>query len=131
MIRQVTYISTAKTPVSPRLLSEIEAIAQRKNTANGLSGLLLFDGVRFLQVLEGPSALVDVTLTAIRADDRHFGFVMLRDQMVEIPSFPIWSMLCRRLNSDQDLRALVRRSMNGADKMTRALFESFTQVRAI
>lgn len=129
MLRQIIYISTARTPVAGTLLADIERAAQRNNRRGELSGLLLFDGVRFLQVIEGPPDRLEPAMRTIRADPRHFGLVLLRDRTVETRAFPQWAMLCRRTDGQTGLAELVAKHMTGADPTTRALFESFAEIR--
>lgn len=129
MFRQVIYISTAKTPVPDGLLADIERASLRNNVAADLSGLLLFDGVRFLQVIEGPADRLEPMMRRIRENERHFGIVMLRDHEVETRGFPGWAMLCRTLDDPTTLPELVTRHMASADKTTRALFEGFAKIR--
>lgn len=130
MFRQVTYISTAKAPVLPSLLADIERSALRNNVRAELSGLLLFDGVRFLQVLEGTAERIAPTLAIIQADPRHFGMVVLRDATLDARGFPGWAMLCRDVTGKENISDLVGKYLAGADKTTRALFASFAQIRA-
>jgi hypothetical protein len=129
MFRQITYISTARLPVAETLLADVERVALRNNAVAGLSGLLLFDGVRFLQVLEGPDHVITPILADIQADPRHFGMVTLRDRMVDARGFPGWAMLCRDVSGKADITDLIARYVAGADKSTRALFESFAAIR--
>jgi Sensors of blue-light using FAD len=129
MFRQITYISTAKAPVLSSLLADIERSAQRNNARTELSGLLLFDGVRFLQVLEGTAERIAPTLAIIQTDPRHFGMVVLRDCTVETRGFPGWAMLCRDMSGKENISDLVGKYLADADKTTRALFASFAQIR--
>ena len=131
MLRQITYISTAQVGVGGPLLGTIERKAQRNNVISGLSGLLMFDGVRFLQVLEGEPAAVQSTFDRIAKDSRHFGLVMLSDRELKQRSFGGWAMLCRDVSGESaDLVELIAPFVRDADKSTRALFESFAKIRA-
>ena len=130
MLRQITYISTARSGFDDALFREIERHAQRWNAAMGLSGLLMFDGVRFLQVLEGHAGAVQSTFERIADDPRHFALVTLRDQQVEERSFGGWAMLCRDVSGRaSSLAELIGPFVRDADKTTRALFESFAEIR--
>ena len=130
MLRQITYISTAQ-PVAPdNLLSNIERHAQRSNAVNGLTGLLMFDGVRFLQVLEGRADAVQSTFDRIAKDPRHFALVVLRDREIAEQVFAGWAMLCRDVSADEKpLVEMIAPFVRNTDKSTRALFESFANIR--
>jgi hypothetical protein len=91
VIEQILYIST----VSPHETVDLETIlatARRNNRANGITGLLMYNGKRFLQVLEGPSDAIDATFNRIRRDTRHRGQVLLARRTIEQREFGDWSM---------------------------------------
>ena len=130
-MRQLTYISSVPLPAAPTLFADIERVSLRNNSRAGLSGLLLFDGVRFLQVIEGQPDIVDMTFRRIAADPRHRAIVMLKDAEVERASFGGWAMLCRRAGDIRNpLPSLITPFLAQADRSTRAQFESFVQIRA-
>jgi len=129
-MRQITYISTARLGVGETLAS-IERYAIQRNSREDLSGLLLFDGVRFLQVIEGPEEAVAAAFERISGDPRHIALVMLRDRTVDYRSFGGWAMLCRAADQvDGALAKLVTAFVRTADPSTRALFESFAEIRS-
>lgn len=128
-MRQITYISTARLG-DHETMATIERYAIRRNTREDLSGLLLHDGVRFLQVIEGPEDAVAAAFKRISADPRHFALVVLRDRTIDSRSFGGWAMLCRTTGQvDGELVRLVTSFVRTADPSTRALFESFAQIR--
>ena len=93
--------------------------------------MLLYDGVRFLQVIEGPEDAVAVAFERISADPRHIAVVVLRDRTVDYRSFGGWAMLCRAPDQvDDALAKLVTAFVRTADPTTRGLFESFAQIRS-
>jgi len=90
-IEQILYISTVS-PSEMVNLSAILAVARRNNSANDITGLLMFNGKRFLQVLEGPSEAIDATFERIRRDPRHRGQVLLARKTIPQREFGDWSM---------------------------------------
>jgi len=55
-------------------LNQVQAILRSSRTNNppaGLTGVLLFDGTKFLQVVEGPSHEVERLCELIASDNRH------------------------------------------------------------
>lgn len=129
-MRQITYISTARLRDGDTLAT-IERYAVRRNSREDLSGLLLYDGVRFLQVIEGPESAVAAAFDRISADPRHDALVILRDCTVNYRSFGGWAMLCRSADQvDGALAKLVTAFVRTADPSTRGLFESFAQFRS-
>lgn len=130
-VRQITYISTLRAGHDSGAFAEIERQSLRRNATAGLSGLLLFDGRRFLQVLEGAEEAVAETYARIGRDPRHHAVVVLADKQVAAPSFGGWAMLCRDVTRpEQDLGALLQPYLAQADRNTKATFESFAEIRA-
>jgi hypothetical protein len=70
-VKQIIYISTARNafPDAAMIRSVLE-VSRRNNARDGLTGLLLVGGRRFLQVLEGPEAALEIAFARIRADER-------------------------------------------------------------
>ncbi len=92
MLYQLTYISTARATL---ILADVEGILQtsrRRNALNGVTGLLIFDGKRFLQALEGSLEAVEATFSRIAVDQRHRGLVKLSSRHVDAREFGNWSM---------------------------------------
>jgi len=76
LVSQYLYISTA--PSLSR--AEVEAILSssvRNNPGKGITGLLLYNGRNFLQLLEGDEAELVVLMLRITHDPRHSGLVIL------------------------------------------------------
>ena len=61
-------------------------------SATACRGLLLYDGTRFLQYLEGPASTVDVTMARIIADQRHFAHSVLIEEEISERQFADWDM---------------------------------------
>lgn len=92
MLFQISYISTARPTI---ILSDVEGIleiSRRKNAANDVTGLLAFDGKRFLQVLEGSLEAVEDTFSRIARDSRHKALVRLSSRHVDQREFGNWAM---------------------------------------
>ena len=78
--------------------------ATRNNAAAGITGLLLFNGQNFLQLLEGEQDAVDSLLDRVESDPRHSGVVVVTDLEIAERSFPDWSMRLLRLADEAELR---------------------------
>lgn len=89
---QLIYASAAVKPFTPEGLSTLLAKARKKNKAVRVTGMLLYHGGSFLQVLEGPEEAVTELFKVIEKDPRHANVrVLLRDG-IETPEFDEWSM---------------------------------------
>jgi len=129
---QLTYISSVP-PRTPVDVEDILRVSRRNNGAAGVTGLLLFDGRRFLQALEGEAALVNATYQRIKTDPRHRAIVLLSSNDVQARAFGAWSMAAQRVSAAkgstvaEQIDAL---TAEVADANLRELFRSFAQVRA-
>ena len=127
---QITYISTARGRVGTADLAGILARSRANNTRDGITGLLFYDGKRFLQALEGEPTKVEHAVARIRADQRHAAVVVLSRRDIDTREFGQWAMACRDLPADED-KMLERLGdlVQDASPAVRATFTSFAQVR--
>ena len=56
---RLAYVSTCRTRLSAEDMQDVLESAIRNNQEAGVSGTLLFNGMNFLQILEGPEAEVE------------------------------------------------------------------------
>lgn len=68
------FLSEFSPDADPAEISRIVRVSRQQNAAAGLSGLLIFDGTLFCQVLEGPEAAVRRAVIDVEADPRHTQF---------------------------------------------------------
>ncbi|CAN5297461.1 hypothetical protein BH10PSE15_BH10PSE15_07020 [soil metagenome] len=129
---QIIYISTAAPVVTDAELSRILASSRRINARGDITGLLFFNGRRFLQALEGPEAAVDATIARIKTDRRHMALVVLSRRMVDARDFGSWAMAAPAVN-DADAAAAIAKVDTltaGASANIRAQFTSFARLQA-
>ena len=115
MLRQLLYVSSSTPPQTRVALDPIYDSSRHNNALDGVTGLLLSDGYRFVQVLEGSPEAVDETMARIRQDPRHERIEVLSDKAVAAREFGQWSMADRRRGEradefDERLRTLMRRA---------------------
>jgi hypothetical protein len=128
-MEQITYISTSRHgEPSEADVQSILSASRRNNARDGLGGVLVLGGRRFLQVLEGPTEALDQAYTRIRADPRHFALVELGRKPITTRSFPNWDMGFES-DASANLEAVVGRLVEGvADPSLRAQLLSFAQM---
>jgi len=73
-------------------LIELLEVCRRNNEAAQITGMLLYKGGNFIQVLEGEREAVRSVYERINLDPRHRGVLRLLEQTVEQRQFPNWSM---------------------------------------
>ncbi|EOW6771498.1 diguanylate phosphodiesterase [Cronobacter muytjensii] len=80
MLSTLIYRSRAKGDIDQASLAAIVRQAQTRNAQMQVSGILVFDGDQFLQVLEGPLSSVEALFARISQDERHdFVVELMRD----------------------------------------------------
>ena len=70
---QFLYVSRLTPGCTWKVVKEIAATARLHNPAHGITGALLFDGVRFCQLIEGREADLQALAHNISKDTRHTG----------------------------------------------------------
>jgi hypothetical protein len=70
-VLHVVYVSTLSPDFDHTLFATICRTSRTRNAQQGVTGLLLFDGLQFVQWLSGPHAKVTALMAAIARDERH------------------------------------------------------------
>ncbi|HWI85976.1 MAG TPA: BLUF domain-containing protein [Sphingomonas sp.] len=129
---QITYISTARPGLPATAIEDILEASRRNNAAAGITGLLLYDGYRFMQALEGDDAQVVLAFDLIKADPRHRAVVLLSTRVVQARAFGNWEMAGQRVSiaSGETVPELIDSlTEEVADPIMRDLFRSFARIR--
>ena len=91
-LKTLTYTSLARLDLTDGDLRDIHQAARHLNALDGITGLLVFDGTRFLQILEGAEDATDSLVARLRRDPRHSAFEIRDERFTDARSFPDWSM---------------------------------------
>jgi hypothetical protein len=73
---RLIYMSFVSADADPLCVREIVREARNKNGKQAVTGLLIYDGIRICQYLEGPEDAVYSLSERIRKDDRHLAFAV-------------------------------------------------------
>ncbi|MEW6382571.1 MAG: BLUF domain-containing protein [Pseudomonadota bacterium] len=118
-IRAVVYVSSVgeeiagdKLGLSNGKLDQIVDDAARFNRNAGVTGVLLFDGERFFQYLEGPEDGVSVAYSRVLSASSHNSVVELQRGRVGQRRLPFWPMKWLPVESD-DLRRVAYADWTG------------------
>lgn len=95
----LTYTSLARLDLEDEDLAAIMKTARRMNALNSVTGLLIFNGTHFLQVIEGPHSSIDELMSRLRDDSRHHHVEIRDEHDIEQRCFPDWSMELVRVQS--------------------------------
>jgi hypothetical protein len=90
MIRRLAYVSRPRPGLSPVEIPRLISACRRHNESEGICGVLLFTGMNFAQLIEGPWEPVVELWRRIRADDRHCNIVTFLDEPAPSPWFSDW-----------------------------------------
>lgn len=91
MLCQYLYISTAPS-LSREEVESILSSSTRNNAERGITGLLLYNGRNFLQLLEGEEAELIALMVRISHDPRHSGISILDKRAIDVRSCAGWAM---------------------------------------
>ena len=90
--KSLTYTSLAALDLAADDLEAIHRTAREVNALEGITGLLIFNGTHFLQIIEGSPEAIDELVERLRRDRRHSGFEIRDERLADERSFPDWSM---------------------------------------
>lgn len=91
-LRAIAYVSQSKPDLSAERLQTLVEDAARFNKLAGVTGVLLNDGERFLQYIEGPPDGIDSVYERILQASSHVDIVELARGRVGQRQFPYWAM---------------------------------------
>ena len=91
-LKSLTYTSLARLDLTGGDVAAIHETARHLNALDGITGLLLFNGRRFLQIIEGSEEAIDNLVERLRRDSRHSALEVRDERFVAERSFPDWSM---------------------------------------
>ena len=98
---QITYISTATVTMTTESLMDILNTARLNNISLGVSGMLLFTGTEFIQILEGNEQVVEKLLEKIKTDHRHKNFRIIEKKKITVREYAEWTMGFRRVDKQE------------------------------
>ncbi len=92
-MKRLTYISRIVSDDPERDLREIERVSQRNNARDGITGVLIYAGGYFFQLIEGEDAAIDDLYARLLRDPRHTDMVLIQTELnVSERLFPTWAM---------------------------------------
>ncbi len=133
MLHHLVYVSTASRVLDVTQLDALLEVSRRNNSAAGVTGLLVYGGGNFMQLLEGPQAQVEKIYARIVSDPCHFDQTVLLGVDTGERWCADWAMAYSRRDDRREIegfRALVTNisgALQGvdADSLGRRLMERF------
>jgi uncharacterized membrane protein (DUF373 family) len=98
---QTIYISTPTRPMTTDDLMDILNNARLNNVRMGVSGMLLYTGSEFIQILEGEDKVIEELLDTIKRDPRHRDFRIVDKKKITKREYAEWTMGFKRIDKDE------------------------------
>ena len=92
MLIEFIYTSTASEPFSWTELEVLRHECEQRNHIEKITGMLLYDGKHFMQVLEGQEKKVLSLFELIKSDPRHNNIEALIHNPIDKRNFGDWAM---------------------------------------
>lgn len=105
---EILYVSTLSPEAPLSVVGDIAARARLANAERDITGLLIFDGMRFCQQFEGGQKQVLALLERIRQDSRHFNLQVLHHGELAARRFRQFSLGYCMVEDDDVLEAMER-----------------------
>jgi hypothetical protein len=103
---QLVYVSTARAGLGAGDFEGLMSQARARNRGDGITSLLIYDGQRFLQVLEGPEQHVERCFARLALDPRHSALDIVALRSILIPAFGTWDLQFHRIDQGYNASAL-------------------------
>lgn len=91
-LKQLIYTSKALPQVKTQDIEDIWEQSAVNNKKHGVTGVLLFNKFKFVQILEGDCAAISSLYHLITQDKRHHDVLLIGCQDIVERDFPFWSM---------------------------------------
>lgn len=103
-MQALLYTSVARAGLGGGDVFNIIQSSAKRNPERGVTGFLVYQGGKFLQLVEGEEAALDALLSDLASDPRHHSIEVIKRQAIEKRSFPDWRM--KRVVGSKDDAAL-------------------------
>ena len=91
-LKSLTYTSLAGLDLQASDLEDIHRTARETNALDGITGLLIFNGTHFLQIIEGSEQAIGDLIEKLHRDRRHSSLEIRDERAIDERSFPDWAM---------------------------------------
>lgn len=142
-IYKLIYLSSETKSFNEHELLAILEKSIINNKKKGITGVLLYSGGNFIQLLEGSKKEVEALFAKIRADKRHTNIIRLMAEYSDKRDFPDWKMGFRKITptmAEQKIvgfsrllegNELAESEMQNLSKKVKVLFNTFRRVASL
>ena len=117
-LKILTYTSWARAGIRQDAVDAILASSRVNNPLDGITGVLIFNGTAFMQILEGSEAAIDSLTARLLNDPRHSNIAIRDTRLIDARTFPNWSMAYLQLEGE---------TFHGKDEVIKALSRDLPQ----
>ncbi|MDK2597261.1 BLUF domain-containing protein [Pseudoalteromonas obscura] len=122
---ELIYISTVTTPLCDEELESLRRQCAAANQLRGISGMLLYDGHHFMQVIEGERPRVEQLFEHIKQDKRHINVEALICNPIKKRNFRKWAMGLIDLDKNPSYREVKKSRPHRRLPLSYKLLKSF------
>jgi hypothetical protein len=120
-LHEILYCSVLAADQPPTAVGQIVTQARARNAEDGITGLLVFDGMRFCQHVEGPRKQVLRLLHRIESDPRHVQIRVVYEGALAQRRYERFEMGLAEVDEDNDDDLGAIHQLDGAEALTRFL----------
>lgn len=91
-MKAVSYSSFASPGLQPAELETLIAQSLANNARDGVTGVLMFNGAAFVQLVEGPEDAIDRLVQRIATDERNCQMEVRDERRLNARIFPDWTV---------------------------------------
>lgn len=107
-LKRLVYVSRPTSHITEMNVQRIQWSSQVRNRRLDITGMLVFTGRHFAQVLEGREGALNELMLSVRGDPRHGDIRVLLDQRIDTRLFDGWAMTyASRYEFADELEALL------------------------
>lgn len=98
-LRQITYFSAthwlthSDANINEKNLNELLHFSREYNKEKNITGVLLYRDSTFFQIIEGPGENIELLMTKIMKDRRHYLVTIIENKKIEKRQFSDWNLL--------------------------------------
>ena len=105
MLYELLYSSVATAALGEGGIGEMLDRARRRNAQSNITGVLFYNGRKFLQLLEGPKREVDQLFADIKEDQRHCQLTVFHTGEIAERAFAEWAMAYEAVGTETSLQS--------------------------
>ena len=103
MLVQIIYVSNRKTNCTEKEIEEILKACKKNNASLHLTGVLLYNEHKFLQLVEGEYKVTMEMYDKIKKDNRHENCILISSLFIKERSFPSWQMGLKKVDNSLEI----------------------------